>query len=161
KYGQDGANVSMAIAARTDDKKIFTEVIDCQSVRNGMQWIINFLQTADIEKVVVDGANGQTLLANEMKDFKLRKPIMPTVSEIITANSVWEQAIVQETLRHANEPSLTDVVTNCDKRNIGSNGGFGYKSLYDDRDISLMDSALLAHWACYMTKPKRKQRISY
>ncbi|MBS8106276.1 terminase [Streptococcus suis] len=161
KYGQDGANVSMAIAARTDDKKIFTEVIDCQSVRNGMQWIINFLQTADIEKVVVDGANGQTLLANEMKDFKLRKPIMPTVSEIITANSVWEQAIVQETLRHANQPSLTDVVTNCDKRNIGSNGGFGYKSLYDDRDISLMDSALLAHWACYMTKPKRKQRISY
>ncbi|MCI7677876.1 MAG: terminase large subunit [Streptococcus orisratti] len=161
KYGQDGANVSMAIAARTDDKKIFTEVIDCQSVRNGMQWIINFLQTADIEKVVVDGANGQTLLANEMKDFKLRKPIMPTVSEIITANSVWEQAIVQETLRHANQPSLTAVVTNCEKRNIGSNGGFGYKSLYDDRDISLMDSALLAHWACYMTKPKRKQRISY
>ncbi len=47
---------------------------------------------------------------------------MPTVSEIITANSVWEQAIVQETLRHANQPSLTEVVTNCDKRNIGSNG---------------------------------------
>lgn len=161
KYGQDGANVAMAIAARTEDGRIFIENIDCQSVRNGMQWIINFLQTADIEKVVVDGASGQEILANEMKEFKLKKPILPTVKEIITANSMWEQAIVQETLCHCEQPSLTAVVTNCDKRNIGSNGGFGYKSLYDDRDISLMDSALLAHWVCYMTKPKRKQRVSY
>ncbi|MUG33628.1 hypothetical protein, partial [Psychrobacter sanguinis] len=69
--------------------------------------------------------------------------------------------IMQETICHNDQPSLAAVVTNCEKRQIGSNGGFGYKSLYDDRDISLMDSALLAHWICHTTKPKRKQRISY
>jgi len=58
-------------------------------------------------------------------------------------------------------PSLSKVATNCDKRNIGSNGGFGYRSHFDDMDISLMDSALLAHWACATTKPKKKQKISY
>lgn len=161
KYGQDGTNVSMAVAVRTDDNRIFVENIDCVSIRNGMQWIINFLKSADIEKIVVDGASGQELLAAEMKEFGIQKPILPTVKEIITANSLWEQSIVQQTLCHNDQPSLTAVVTNCDKRNIGSNGGFGYKSLYDDRDISLMDSALLAYWACYTTKPRKKQKSYY
>lgn len=161
KFGQDGVNVAMAIAVRTADSKIFIENIDCVSVRSGTHWIINFLQSADVEKVVVDGASGQELLANEMTESGLKKPILPAVKEVITANSLWEQAIVQQTLCHNDQPSLTEVVTNCDKRNIGSNGGFGYKSLYDDRDISLMDSALLAHWLCYTTKPRKKQRISY
>lgn len=161
KYGQDGNNVSMSIAVRTKDEKIFVETIDCVSIRNGSQWIINFLQNADVEKVVVDGANGQRILEAEMKEFRLKAPILPTVAEVITANAMWEQAIAQGTLKHNNQPSLTAVTTNCAKRNIGSNGGFGYKSLFDDRDISLMDSALLAHWLCATTKPKRKQRISY
>ncbi|EGJ26752.1 terminase [Streptococcus phage Javan425] len=161
KFGQDGNNVSMSIAARTKENKIFVESIDCLSVRNGTQWIIDFLKSADIAKVVVDGASGQELLAQTMKEQKLKAPIMPKVSEIITANMTWEQAIMQETICHNDQPSLTAVVTNCEKRQIGSNGGFGYKSLYDDKDISLMDSVLLAHWVCSTTKPKRKQRISY
>ncbi len=51
KYGQDGSNVSMSIAARTIDKKIFIEVIDCQSVRNGMQWIINFCKPQTLRRL--------------------------------------------------------------------------------------------------------------
>ncbi|HEQ5419111.1 TPA: terminase [Streptococcus pyogenes] len=160
KFGQDGNNVSLSIAARTSENKVFVETIDCLSVRNGTQWIINFLKSADIAKVVIDGASGQELLAQEMKDQGLKKPELPKVAEIITANMMWEQGIMQETICHSDQPSLTAVVTNCEKRQIGSNGGFGYKSLYDDRDISLMDSALLAHWICYTTKPKRKQRTS-
>ena len=161
KYGNDNTNVAMSIAVRTLSKKIFIETIDCQSIRNGNQWIINFLKKADVAKVVIDGAGGQKLLANDMKDFKLQEPILPTVKEIIVANSLWEQGIYQQTICHNNQPSLTRVVTNSDKRNIGSNGGFGYKSQYDDMDISLMDSALLAHWACHENKPKKKQRVRY
>lgn len=161
KYGNDGANVAMSIAVRTLSGKIFVEAIDCQSVRNGNQWIINFLKKANVEKVVIDGQSGQSLLAAEMKDFKLKEPILPTVKEIINANSLWEQGIFQKSFCHADQPSLTTVVTNCDKRNIGTSGGFGYKSQFDDMDISLMDSALLAHWACSNNKPKKKQQIRY
>lgn len=161
KYGNDGANVSMSIAVKTLSDKIFVESIDCQSVRNGNQWIINFLKNADVAAVVIDGAGGQNILATEIKDFKLKEPILPKVSEIITANSMWEQGIYQKTICHTDQPSLTAVVTNCDKRNIGTNGGFGYKSQFDDMDISLMDSALLAHWACVNAKPKKKQKIRY
>lgn len=161
KYGSDGANVSMSVAVRTTDKKIFIEAIDCQSVRNGNSWIISFLKKANVASVVIDGASGQNILAKEMKDYGLKEPILPTVKEIIVANSLWEQGIFQQSICHNNQPSLTQVVTNCDKRNIGSNGGFGYKSQFEDMDISLMDSALLAHWACSEFKPKKKQQIRY
>lgn len=161
KYGQDGSNVALSVAVRTEDGKAFIEVIDCQPVRNGNDWLIAFLKRADVASIVIDGANGQKMLADELKDFKIKHTILPTVKEIIVANSMWEQAIYQKTLCHNNQPSLTKVATNCDKRNIGSNGGFGYRSHFDDMDICLMDSALLAHWACMTTKPKKKQKVRY
>ncbi|MGV3085047.1 DEAD/DEAH box helicase family protein [Enterococcus dispar] len=161
KYGNDGANVAMSIAVKTLSGKIFVETIDCQSVRNGNQWILNFLRNADADSVVVDGQSGQSIIAQEMKDFRMKTPILPTVKEIINANSSWEQGIYQKNICHNNQPSLSLVVTNCDKRNIGASGGFGYKSLFDDMDICLMDSALLAYWACHNNKSKNKQQIRY
>lgn len=161
KYGNDGANVSMSIAVRNNENQIFIETIDCQSVRNGNMWLVNFLKQADIDVVVIDGASGQKMLEEELKDFKIKNIILPTVKEIITANSIFEQGIYQKTICHNGQPSLRKVATNCEKRNIGSNGGFGYKSQFDDMDISLLDSALLAHWAKHSIKPKKKQRISY
>lgn len=161
KYGNDGNNVALSIAVKNDGK-IFIEAIDCQSVRNGNDWILGFLKSADVASVVIDGASGQEILAKEMKDARIKEtPILPTVKEIIVANSLWEQGIYQRSICHNNQPSLTQVVTNCLKRNIGNSGGFGYKSQFDDMDISLMDSALLAHWALSTYKPKQKQKISY
>ncbi|KRK78491.1 terminase large subunit [Companilactobacillus nodensis] len=161
KYGNDGANVAMSIAVHTLSGKVFVESIDCQSVRNGNQWILKFLRTADIQQVVIDGQSGQSILAADMKDFRLKTPILPTVKEVINANSLWEQGIYQQSICHSDQPSLKVVATNSEKRNIGSSGGFGYKSQFDDTDISLMDSALLAHWACSIDKPKKKQQVRY
>ena len=161
KYGADGTNVSMSIAVKTEDERIFVESIDCQSIRNGNTWIINFLKKADVADIVVDGQSGQKILADEMKEFKIKAPILPTVKEVIVANSMWEQGIYQNSICHNNQPSLTKVVTNCEKRLIGSGGGFGYKSQFEDNDISLMDSALLAHWICSISKPAKKQKIRY
>ena len=116
----------------------------------------------DIEKVVIDGANGQRILEDAMKDARIKPdPVLPKVLEIINANAIFTQAVESGGIVHAGQPSLTQSVTNCDKRAIGSNGGFGYESQNESIDISLMDSAILAYWACATTKPKRKQRISY
>ena len=161
KYGNDGANIAMSLAVKTADERIFVESIDCRSVRSGTAWIVAFLKSADIGTVVIDGASGQNLLAAEMKEARLKPPILPTVKEIIVANSTWEQAIFQKSITHKGQPSLAAVATNCDKRNIGSNGGFGYRSQLEDYDIALMDSALLAHWACSTAKPPVKQKVRY
>ncbi|MHC5375750.1 DEAD/DEAH box helicase family protein [Enterococcus sp. LJL120] len=162
KYGNDGTNVAMSIAVKTLSGKIFIESIDCQSIRNGNQWIINFLKNANMASITIDGASGQSILAQDMQEFRIiKKPILPTVKEVINANALWEQGIYQKTICHADQPSLATVVTNSEKRSIGTGGGFGYKSQFNDMDISLMDSALLAHWACHNDKPKQVQQIRY
>lgn len=161
KYGHDGVNVALSIAVRTLSSKIFVEAIDCQSVRSGNDWIIGFLKNADVVSVVVDGASGQNILAAEMKDAGLKKLVLPTVKEIIIANSLWEQGIFQQSVCHNDQPSLTQVAINCEKRSIGTSGGFGYRSQIEEYDIALMDSVILAHWACHNSKPPKKQKISY
>lgn len=161
KYGQDGTNVALSIAIRTDFDDIFVETVDCQSVRNGNGWIVDFLRKSKPSQIAIDGASGQKVLDDELREFRIRNVVLPTVKEIIVANAMFEQGVYQKTICHSGQPSLSKVVTNCDKRNIGSNGGFGYRSHFDDVDISLMDSALLAHWLCATTKPKKKQKISY
>ena len=161
KYGYDGTNIAMSVATKTEDDKVFVETIDCQTVRSGHAWIIHFLRNADVQEVVIDGANGQNILSESMKQAGLKKPILPTVKEIIVANSMFEQALFQQTIAHKSQPSLFQVVTNCDKRNIGTNGGFGYRSQIEENDIALMESVILAHWACSEAKPPKKQKISY
>ena len=161
KYGNDGKNVAMSVAVKTFSGKIFIEAIDCRSIRSGSTWIIDFLKQIEYDRVVIDGASGQEILKNEMKDYGLDEPILPSVAEIIVANSKWEQGIFQKTILHKGQPSLTEVATNCLKRNIGSHGGFGYKSQFEEHDIALMDSAILAHWICSEVKTKKKKQKVY
>lgn len=162
KYGQDGKNVSVAVAAKTTSGQVFVEVIDCKPIRSGNEWIVNFLSSADVQEVVIDGANGQSLLAADMKNARIRKPpVLPTVKEIIVANAVFEAAIHRQSLCHMGQPSLGQVVTNSEKRPIGSNGGFGYRSQLADFDVVLIDSIMLAHWSCAESKPVVKQQVYY
>lgn len=159
KYGQNGANVAMSIAVKTVDGKIFVETIDCQSVRTGNGWILRFLKEADVSKVIVDGAGAQNILADDMKNYKLKAPVLPTVKEVVIANAMFKQGIDQQTISHAGQPSLEQSASNCEKRLIGTGGGFGYKSLKEDVEIALLDSVILAHWACASTKERRKQKV--
>lgn len=163
KYNKDGTSVSMAIAAKADTGKIFVEVIGRHPVREGPMWIIQFLQklgNSNTLKVVVDGQNGQEILKAEMSKAHLNAPKFPRVAEVIEANQRFEDAVYQKTLVHMEQPSLAQVVTKSEHRAIGSHGGFGYQPISDLMDISLMDSAILAHWAIASIKDV-KQKISY
>ena len=112
--------------------------------------------------MVVDGAGQQDILAKDMKLAGIKTPILPKVSEVINANTKFEQAIFEKIICHSEQPSLEQVVSNCEKRNIGSDGGFGYKSIREGIDISLLDSVIYAYWICSETKEvKRKQKVRY
>lgn len=162
KFGHDGENVAMSIAVRTADGRIFVEAIDCRSVRMGVTWIVDFLKRADIKDIVIDGKKGQQLLVDSMKDYGVRKQaILPTVSEIVAANAAFEQGIYDHTMCHKGQPSLVQAVSNCEKRAIGSRGGFGFSAQREGIEIALMDSAILAFWRCHTAKEHKKQRISY
>lgn len=162
KYGKNTDTVSMAVAVKTADGKIFAEAIDCQPVRAGNSWMMPFLLNPHVENIVIDGASGQTILAAEMQDAGIRlKPVLPRVDDVIAACSMFEKGVFEHTICHADQPSLEQVVSNCSHRAIGSRGGFGYSSTLEDADITLLDAVTLAYWACATAKEKRVQRVSY
>lgn len=161
KFGRDGENAALSIAVRTNDNKIFVEAIDCRPMRAGFGWLLSFLEKAAPAVVVVDGANGQQLLADAMREKKLKAPVQPTVKQIIAANATFEQALFAGTICHMGQPALAQAASNCEKRAIGSGGGFGYRALMEGVAIELLDSVILAHWQCAEQKEKKKQKISY
>ena len=162
KYAVDSTNVSMGIAVRTSDG-IFVEAIDCRPIREGNDWIIRFLSSSqNVARIVIDGAGKQDILAKELREAGVHKVILPTVKEYVVANALFTQMIEDGVICHTNQPSLTQAVTNCERRLIGNKGGYGFQSLREGIDISLMDSVILASWICSETKTvRKKQRIRY
>lgn len=161
KFGVDGNNIALSIASKTKDDKIFLEAFACKPVSAGMHWILNFVEKADVYKVAVDGKSGTGILDDAMKQAKIKRPVIASVPEIIKANSLFEQALSAASIVHMKQSAAEQVITNCEKRAIGSGGGFGYKSQLEGADIAILDSMILAHWICSETKAKKKQNISY
>ncbi|KFA57799.1 terminase TerL endonuclease subunit [Mageeibacillus indolicus] len=166
KFGADGKNVCAGIATKTTDGRIFLEVLSCRSTASGIGWLVDFLAKVKdkVSGLVIDGAGGQSTLIDELKNAKIAfkvKPILPKVVQVIKANFLFEQALFKKEICHAGQPSLVQVATNCEKRLIGSNGGFGYRAQFEDHEIALLDSVILAHWACREAKPIQIQRIGY
>lgn len=156
-----GGTVSLAIAVKTAAGAVWVEAVDCRSRQEGDAWILEFLQKADWRTCVIDGASGQSILAEEMKSNKLGKPTLPRVQDVIDANAMFEQGIYAGTIEHSGQPSLVQVVGNCEHRKIGNAGGYGYKSQINELDITLLESVSLAFWACSTTKDKKKQCFGY
>lgn len=161
KFGVDGQNAALAIAARTEDGKIFSEVIGCRPIREGIGWIVDFLKKADVGKTVVDGKNGLEVLLDAVKEAKVKHVETITVANVIKANSVFDMAMEKATFCHMKQSAVTQVVSNCERRKIGANGGLGYQSSLDGADIALLDSMIIAHWVCSEAKEKRVQQVHY
>jgi len=159
KYSKTSASVS--VASRTDDNRIFFEAIDCQPIRNGTGWIVRLMKNMAPKSIVIDGSGNQEVLKSDLEEEHVKGIILPKVKEVIVANSRFEQLLYERGICHMDQPSLTQVATNCQKRAIGSNGGFGYKALFDQMEIGLLDSVILAVWQCSENKGDKTQRISY
>jgi phage terminase large subunit-like protein len=162
KFGVDGNNVALAVAVRTADKKIFCEVIGCKPIRDGVDWMVDFIYRSGAKIVAVDGKSGTDILRDAMKEAKLKRPEVMTVQQVIKANALFDMAMEQGTFVHMHQSAVTQVVSNCERRKIGSNGGLGYASSLDGADIALLESMIIAHWICSETKAeKKKQKVSY
>lgn len=159
KYGKDGTNVALSVACKTETDQVFISVFDCRNRREGNGWILQFLQNPNIERVVVDGAGGAQILEDEMKKAKLKKPDTLTALEFVTSCALFEKSLTDGTMCHLSQPSLDEVVTNCEHRAIGTAGGFGYKSTVATYDICIMEATVIAYAACAQAKEKKVQKV--
>ncbi len=162
KYAKNTPNVSLSVAVKTADGKIFIESLDCRPVREGNDWIIAYLRNPNAVKVAIDGAGNQSILEEDMKNAGVKcKAVLPKVSEVIEANALFEKNLFEGKICHKGQPSLVQIVSNCEHRAVGTGGGFGYTSILEGADVSLLESVTLAHWLCSNAKEIKKQRINY
>ncbi len=162
KYSKKTENVSLSVAVKTADGRVFIEALDCRSIRDGNAWIISFLNAPHAVSAVIDGAGNQGILEAEMKDAEVEcRAVLPRVSDIIEANTLFEKRLFEGMIVHRAQPSLVQAASNCEHRAIGSSGGFGYNSILDGADVSLLESAALAHWLCAGKKEQAPQEITY
>lgn len=162
KFAKNGVNACLAVAARTaDGGKVFVEAIDCRPIRGGIDWIVPFLQNPGYAGVAADGEAGMQMLADIMKERKVRKLARPSVQEIINANAKFENAVFNSGVCHVDQEALRNAVANCKHRAIGSKGGFGYETLDDAFEVSLVECTALAYWICSEGKPRKKQSVQY
>lgn len=162
KFGMDGANTSLSIALKTSDEKIFLETIGCRPQSQGFAWIVSFLSNADVYAVVIDGKGKAEMLSDALKQAKVKaKVIIPTYDEVITAYAGFRQAVDLMTVCHMGQPSVTNAVSNCERRLIGKSGAFGFRSIKKDADVSIVESMAFAFWARSSMQERRKQKIGY
>ena len=159
KFGKDGENACLSVAIKTTDGRVFVECLDCQPIRNGNGWIVEYLKALKPNGIWIDGANGQQLLADDLKEAKVRHVTLPSVNQIVAAAAAFEQGIFDEQICHAGQPSMVQAATNCEKRAIGSKGGFGYRSIKEGVEIGILESAMTAFYQCSQSKERNAQRI--
>lgn len=162
KLGIDGRNACLSVAVKTKDGRRFVECLDCQPIKNGFGWIVEYITAMKPNTIIIDGQNGQKSVIDALTNKGVKKSTIKTLStaEYIAANAKFEESIFDKSLCHNGQPSLENVVSNCEHRRIQSNGGFGYVSLRDGLEIGLLDSCVLALWACDEHK-EAKQKIYY
>lgn len=160
KYGRS-ENVSLAVAVKTADGKIFTEAIDCRPVRDGNGWIIAYLRNPHTENVCVDGGGNNAVLLAEMQDAGIEcGAFLMKTSQVSEANAKFEQQLFSGAVRHMNQPALAQAAENCEHRAI-TGGGFGYVSVLSGADISLLEATAFAVWQCASAKEPAEMVITY
>ena len=74
---------------------------------------------------------------------------------------MFEKNLFAGLVIHSGQPALEQAVSNSEHRAIGTGGGFGYNSMLDGADISLLEAVSLAHRACATAKEEVIQTVSY
>lgn len=159
--GQPSTTLSIALKTE-DENKLFVETVDCRNTRDGFDWVLKFLSEADIEAVIIDGKGDADILEKEIKEnLNNIRPTRCSTSEFMTAMAMFRNAIDEKTVEHMGQVSLTQSVTNCEKRAIGTAGGYGFKSAKLGVDVSLLETCALAYFFAKNYTPRKKQQVYY
>ena len=161
KYAQKSGNVSLSVAVKCEDGRVFVEAIDCRSVRDGNAWMMPYFRNPHTVSVCIDGAGNAALLASDIADAGAEcTVILPKVPQVAAAHALFEQQLFAGNICHMNQPALTQAATNCEHRSI-SGGGFGYVSILEGADISLLESTVFAVWQCANAREPVAQIVTY
>lgn len=176
KFSADGTLVSLAVALRPADGPVHVEVVPHPELELasvpltvGTEWLEDFLveRWRDAAAITIDGKAGAMGLVQALLVRKVSRQVlnpigagdMPSTDQVIAAHTMLLAAIRSGSLSHYAQGPLDAAVAGAEKRNIGTAGGWGWKSMRPNIDVTPLDAVTLAHYGAMTSKrvPGRKQ----
>lgn len=163
KFSVDGSTVALSAAMKPESGPIHIEGITSAPLSDGTQWLVDFLveRKGDIAQIVIDGKAGVGYLVEALRSERVGKLLIitPTLDQVITAHSMFSQAVTGGGLTHSGQGTLDDQAKDAIRRKIGTTGGFGWEGSAEGNQVTLLDAATLAYFGAKITKrnPGRKQ----
>ena len=158
KFSPDGAFVSLSVCVADD--KPYLNVIDRHSMRDGTQWLADWLtlRADDCESITIDGTSSQYLIEKlDANGVDKSKIITPRSSDMSDACDMLNNALVEHGFVHFNQTSVRDAVMVSRRRNIGRDG-WGFAG--DGADM--LESIALAHRAALVKrKPRTRMMVAF
>jgi len=164
KFSADGRVVAAAVAVRDDDGVTNVEALGSAAMPAGASQLIAWLSVRsrwERGRIVVDGRAGavdfvNALAAAGVPRHLLRHAIVSR-DEAIAAHSSFFRAVVDGTVTHLGQAPLDAAVAVAGRRDIGGQGGWGWRSLAPDGDVSDLDAVTLAFGAVQPDRPASRQ----
>ena len=164
KFSADGASAAIALAIWKKGATPHVEVLRTDSTAFGIEWAVDMAARAwrKVSVIAVDGKSNAQTFMNELVDAGVSKKAMclTGAGNVIAASSMFANAVASGEITHNDQPALNEAVAVAQKRKIGPDGGYGFKSA-DDTDVTPLEAAALALWGVRTSKrnPNRKMRV--
>lgn len=156
KFSVDGSHVALGAAMKPESGPIHIEGIKSMPMSDGIQWLVDFLVEREDEtaQIVIDGKSGVGFLVNALRDEGVGKALIitPTLDQVITAHSMFDNAVTVAEITHSAQGPLDDQAKDATRRKIGTTGGFGWAPSKEGGSVSLLDAVTLAHLGAKITK---------
>lgn len=166
KFTADGSGVALSAAYRPDDGPISIEPIQQASMAEGTDWLVDYLvEHKDLAaQFVIDGKAGVGYLLEALRTAGVKSKrliITPTLDQVISAHSMFLQAVRTGGLIHPGVEMFDDQVLGATKRKIGNNGGFGWQPIIEGETVVSLDAATLAFWGAKTTKRRAGRKAGF
>lgn len=166
KFSADGAEVALGAARREGPgTPVHVEGIRSEPMAAGTGWLVDWLtERADkAAQIVIDGKSSAAYLSQALIDAGVPKRaiITPSLPDVLAAHSMFAASVKNvDEMTHADQELLNQQALWARKREIGKDGGFGWKAP-EGESVTLLEACTFAFWAARTTKrrPGRRARL--
>lgn len=148
RFSADGSRVALAVGVRPPVGVPHVELVALRDMAAGTSWLVDWLvaRWRTASRITVDGKAGAGALVNALRAAKIPERVLhaPTTDEVIAAHAGMAEAIRGAAMSHFPEEHLDAAVRGAGRRTIGTAGGWGWKPLSPDVDVTPLEAVTLA-----------------
>jgi phage terminase large subunit-like protein len=155
----DRSTATIASAAWTVDDIPYVDVIE--SRRGEPDWgvakFVELVERHNVRAVVIDAASNANTLIDPLRQFGVTVTVT-NARQMSVACGMFYDAVMEQTMRHLDQPLLNSALAAARKRPIGD-GGWGWSRKNSQSDITPVTASTLALWGLLSDEIEAKPKV--